>query len=549
MKRAVIRRYKNVVDVTRDGKEPLTLSEYQLLMPRMSYHKVTQLFGKNIREDKDTGEKIKVEVEPQRLYRFDGRGRLICGAGFTDMIARTFRDAGYAVDVVDVSPPRKPGVLEPNWKRLRRYKEFRLVPGEREKLAAILARDGRIDPGDTENVSLARRVVQRDILKAVLARMERGLPGIVQVPPGVGKSFSFASYLILFDKARIDFVVPDIDNSRKTWRHLTKYAPGVGLVGGGSKSFGRCNVMVGHSLHLAKGDADIMAVDEGHAFMGDALSEKLAVASAGAHAQHPGPVMITFTATPKGRRDGTDARMQGLFGPVIYKMTWPEAVRLGLVVPIEFEVLPVDVPNPIDDLNDWQKDSLVWRKRVGLWRNEGRNSIIAKRVRMVPEGEQVLIMVESIEHAIHLRKLLPDFELCYGTHDVDRFAAYRKKGLIEGDFAPMTDHRREDLRLAFEDASLRRVIATDVWSTGVSFDRLAVLLRADARSSTIKDEQIPGRVSRTHPDKPAGLVIDCDDSFDQGFSRAFQSRKRNYRSKGWREVPSPLRRRQRLTGR
>jgi late competence protein required for DNA uptake (superfamily II DNA/RNA helicase) len=122
-------------------------------------------------------------------------------------------------------------------------------------------------------------------------------------------------------------------------------------------------------------------------------------------------------------------------------------------------------------------------------------------------------------------------------------------GLIEGDFAPMTDRRREDLRLAFEDASLRRVIATDVWSTGVSFDRLAVLLRADARSSTIKDEQIPGRVSRTHPDKPAGLVIDCDDSFDQGFSRAFQSRKRNYRSKGWREVPSPLRRRQRLTGR
>ncbi len=548
-RRVVIRRYKNVVDVTADGKRPLTMAEYRMLLPRMSYLMVKQLFGKQIREDKDTGEKIKVAVEPQRLYRFDERGRLMCGSGFVDMIVETFSKAAYRVDLVDVSPQRDPEVLRPQWDRLRKYKEFRLLPGEREKLDELLKGDGCINPTDVANVSLARRVKQRDMMKAVIRRMEQGLPGIVKVPPGLGKSYAFAIYMLAFPKAKIAITTPDIDNSRKTWRHLTQYAPFVGLVGGGSKTYGQCTVYVGHSLHLIQGDEDIILVDEGHKFMGDSLSDKLAAATAGSRADLPGPLCYMFTATPEGRRDGTDARLTGLGGPVVYDMDWPEAQRLGLVVPIEFEMLPIDIENPLDDLDERRRDDLIWRKRIGLWRNDARNALIARRASLFPEGEQALIMVESVEHAIRLRQLLPDYEVCYATHDEDRFLRYARSGLVDNGFEPMTPQRREDMRIAFERGRLRRVIATDVWATGVSFNRLAILLRADARSSPILDEQIPGRVSRTHPDKPAGLLIDCDDSFDYGFSRSARRRKKNYGSKGWREVPSPLQRRRRLVGR
>jgi hypothetical protein len=77
------------------------------------------------------------------------------------------------------------------------------------------------------------------------------------------------------------------------------------------------------------------------------------------------------------------------------------------------------------------------------------------------------------------------------------------------------------------------VIATDVWARGVSFDSLQVLFRADARSTPIIDEQIPGRVSRTHAGKSVGILYDCEDSFDTRFRAAAMRRRANYKDKGW----------------
>jgi superfamily II DNA or RNA helicase len=532
--RVVIRKYLNVIDITADGKRPLGAAEYAIVTPRMEFNRVTHLFGRDVREDKSTGERIRQEVDHQRLYRYDEKGRLMCGAGYIDTVTAAMKSAGFRVELVDIGPPRDPKVFTPDWSRLRGHPEFRLRKHDRERFAERIADGGRIAPTDHKGVALARRVLQRDIIRAVVERMDRGLNGVVQVPPGVGKSYMFAEYMLAFPHAKIDITAPDIANSFKTWRHLTKYSGMVGLIGGGERHYGRCNVYVGPSLHHSKGDADLFLVDEAHKYMGDHLSEQLAVCTAS-------PLSYAFTATPKGRRDGTDARLEGLFGPVIYKMSWPEAERYGLVVPIEVEWIDISLDhNPISDLSERDQEDINKKKRRGLWRNEARNKRIAARALQVPESEQVLIMVEKIEHAIALRRFLPGFELCYGQHDVEKFLRYEKDGDIEKGFAPMTLQRREDMRLDFESGALRRVIATDVWSTGVSFDRLAVLIRADGRSSPILDEQIPGRVSRTHPDKPAGLLIDCRDLFDRGLHQNAMARARNYREKGWRQIADPL---------
>jgi hypothetical protein len=151
---------------------------------------------------------------------------------------------------------------------------------------------------------------------------------------------------------------------------------------------------------------------------------------------------------------------------------------------------------------------------------------------------------------LFLKALLPDYEVVYAQSDqnrLDEIAVLDEIGdkLLAQGFRPeaMTPERRENLRRAFETGRLKKVIANDVWSTGVSFERLQVMVRADARSNEIVDEQIPGRVSRIHvaSGKSTGIVEDFLDQFDpSGLGRQAQNRKKNYEAKGWTQnLPQP----------
>ena len=89
------------------------------------------------------------------------------------------------------------------------------------------------------------------------------------------------------------------------------------------------------------------------------------------------------------------------------------------------------------------------------------------------------------------------------------------------------------MRQEFEKGILKRVIATDVWGTGVDFPLLQVLIRADGRASEILDTQLPGRATRVSDGKEYGLLVDCMDEWNDTFLRRSNSRKRNYLKKGW----------------
>lgn len=102
----------------------------------------------------------------------------------------------------------------------------------------------------------------------------------------------------------------------------------------------------------------------------------------------------------------------------------------------------------------------------------------------------------------------------------------------------MTPAIRDKMSKDFEAGTLKKVIATDVWSTGVDFPMLSVLIRADARASEIMDIQAPGRVVRRHDasGKEHGIVIDCLDSFDPGFKKRSFERKKTYDEQGWEQT-------------
>jgi hypothetical protein len=521
---AVIRRYQQTLEVSRDGRDPLPHAALAPLLPCMEYDHKQLLYGEAAR-DPFTGIRHNVHVERKRLYQFDARGRLVTGAGFTDRIYTDLVARGYRVEFVERNPaPARPAAFVPRWERLEGHPEFACTLCDRASLMAVV---GPIDPEDEELVALARRVKQREIMEVIVRRAQKGLGCTIKVPPGVGKSYLLAAIGLALPKARIAVTVPDKDNFHKTYRHLCRYLSGIGQVGDGKRTLGRVTVYTAGSLHhLADNDVDLLLIDEAHKYAADKTSEILATVA-------PYAVRVMLTATPTGRLDNADLKLHWLGGPVKYELSWPEAVNLGLVVPIEVRWIAMDgIPNPGAGLQG------VWKKRHGVWRNAARNRRIADVAAALHEDDQVLIMVATIEHAVHLRRFLPGYELVYGTHDIKKFRKYADQELLAEDFRPVVGNRRDEMRRDFEAGRLKRVIATDVWSTGVSFDRLAELFRADARGSPILDEQIPGRVSRIYAagGKRRGIVRDCLDEYDHGGSLAARGRMKNYKEKGWHQV-------------
>ena len=102
----------------------------------------------------------------------------------------------------------------------------------------------------------------------------------------------------------------------------------------------------------------------------------------------------------------------------------------------------------------------------------------------------------------------------------------------------MNGERRTRLTKDFESGILKKVIATTVWNVGVSFNKLAVLIRADAGASQISDIQIPGRVSRTAEGKEFGIVHDYLDEFSKHFKTRARGRMKVYTEHGWESMSS-----------
>lgn len=331
----------------------------------------------------------------------------------------------------------------------------------------------------------------------------------------------------LFPDARIDVITKSVDVAERIVRSLRRFVPKVGMIGDGWKQRERVTVITAGSLQHADGDADFMFADEVHQLATVNFSTALA-------ARYRNSRNFGMSATPYARMDNAHAILEPLFGPMIFDLPYQQAVELGLVVPVQVKWLPIRLThNPAE-----RYKHRVAKKRYGIWTNHARNSIIAEAVREYPADYQILILVETIEHAVHLGSLLPEFTLMYSQMAPYDCAAYKRQRLLPADYKPLSDVQKHDMRSAFEQGTLRRVIATDVWATGVDFEQLNVLVRADDRDSDIVDVQGPGRVSRmyTSPEgkvKEYGEVIDCMDTFDPTFYRKSSGRRDSYKLLGW----------------
>jgi superfamily II DNA or RNA helicase len=436
--------------------------------------------------------------EVRTVFKYDQKNNLVCPRGFTKRLKAELSSSGITVNVIDLD-------------------------GEYHSSPAFCIDFERL------NQTISLREKQDDCLASIMSSRD----GLIVAPTGFGKSFMFSAICMAYPDAKIHIVTRRVDVMKRLYGSLSKLIPTVGMVGSGSNRWGRVTVITADSMHRISHSgeqcADILLYDEAHEAVASSYQSELG--------KYLKTRKFGFTASPDGRMDGAHFLLEAIFGPRIFEMSYDEAVASNLVVPIKVEWINVDCVNPCGDLNG------VPKERWGIWRNEVRNLAIAEKAKEYSADDQVLIMVKSVEHAVYLKQVLPDFKLCYDTMDTDDYQRYVKKGLIDPADEPlMVPARRENMRVKFERGELKKVISTDVWSTGVDFAQLAVLIRADARASKIVDIQAPGRVARKHDPsgKSSGLVIDCMDNFDFSFMNRSRSRRLSYKKMGWEEIKNNL---------
>jgi superfamily II DNA or RNA helicase len=410
--------------------------------------------------------------------------------------------------------------------------DFRVLTSPVPRLIKNCVPDwSRLDP----NVKF--RSNQREILEKMLAA-DRGR---IIVPTAVGKSFLIQQYVSLLPKARILVSTYSTQVLKQLHQDLNKMLCGrVGIWCGDTKKMPDARVVcVSQGLlnnYLpAKGEqnVDVTIIDEMHEWGSE---KRLEILSNVRYAK-----MFGLSAN-KTRPDKADFRLNGLFGPVLAEMNYDEAVERDLITPIWIVWVPVrSNQDPVAHLGstDGEGKSSFWqcaaREKFGVWRYALRNKAIANAARLFNEDDQILITVKTIEHALYLHKLLPEFTVVYAPKDYKQLLRFRRKNLLEG-VPRMTKERLDFLKHSFSEGTLKKAIATGVWSRGVNFPQLSVLIRADASDSTIADTQLPGRAARKHEDKTVSLVFDFTDEYNPTLLDKASARRKRYKAHGWKQI-------------
>lgn len=373
---------------------------------------------------------------------------------------------------------------------------------------------------DKSKLNVELRQFQVECLSKIATYLRLGLGGFVACPPAFGKTFLIAVLAYLLSNRKIDIVTRRRDLALSIYNQMLKFMANVGICTSGMKEKRNITIYTARSLGHSSFDAELVILDEVHELVTDLIFEQLM--------QYHDAVMLGFTATPDTRFDNLHRRIEALCGPVIYAQSYNELVKRGFVVPIAVKWFLVTGADEIDDSND------ISLKRTGIWRNSKRNALIAAIAKdFVAQQKQVLILVDTIEHVYQLKQFLPDWPLYYiGNRTFE--------GEIPNDidYVRLNQEERSRLFRAFAERKILGIISTKVWSTGVSFDGLDCVIRADGGASDTASIQIPGRVSRIFPEgsKEFGIVCDFEDAFHDRLLRQSQRRMRAYLEYGWTQI-------------
>lgn len=443
------------------------------------------------------------EAQPRHLFQVtEDNSTILCLAGLLDRVKSLVREIGFEPVFEDLRVNTLPAA---NWEKLVQIPDLQFRHRQDEVLNAIDSYPG----------------------------------GLIAAPTGYGKTMIMTMLGLVYPDSQIVVFSPGVDLLRSTFSRMKSVFPTqVGRVGDGHYETGRritlASIDSAHKVDITK--AKLILADEVHEMGTDHRIAALC-------SQYTDAKWFGFSASIGCRADGGDAELEALFGSKIVDITYQEAVRRGVVSPIELDMVrvPGDITSPAID-TAWPT---VVKKRRAYWQHTHRNEIIAKAVNKArnsfEDGEdpQTLVMVATVEHAFNLRQHLPGYGLVYGNLSQKLRDKMIQQQLMDPN-EEMDSPRRAHMLRQFEAGNFKKVIATQCWKKGIDPVHLKVFCRADGETSEINSIQLPGRLSRVTEGKDKGILIDMDDSWDAWARKRADVRKKQYKKSGFVVKPQAL---------
>lgn len=328
-------------------------------------------------------------------------------------------------------------------------------------------------------------------LEAAKAAIKRG-QCILKVATNGGKT-EIAAAVAKYLRVHTLFIVPGVDLLHQTRKRfaarLGEKLDNVGIIGDGeTKVGGWVTIATVDSLHARMNDdpemkkwlqesVQLVFVDECHTAGSDTFYDVLDAIGAF--------YRIGLSGTPLDRSDGADLRLIAQTGDIAYEVSNKLLIERGVSVPVEIEIKRVDTPKVAGgNYKSVQKQAIVTNDTLN-------NDIIKWVPAQLDAGEQVLILVNTIEHGKALEKALQD------VGAVVKF--------LHG--SEPTQVRRDALA-AFTAGELRCIIGTSIMRTGIDTPAIDIIVFADIGKSKIAALQAIGRGLRSRPGKTRLLVRD-----------------------------------------
>ena len=200
------------------------------------------------------------------------------------------------------------------------------------------------------------------------------------------------------------------------------------------------------------------------------------------------------------RTDGKHVIFKDYFGPVLIQP--PQSDTMNPVV----KLIPTGISLPT---------TLGWAQKINklLYDPDYQQFVASIAITQILNGHSVLIVADRVEFLNNVKELI-------GANCV----------LITGE----TDYDTRKSLIASVEAGEALCVAgsRQIFSEGISINRLSCVILAVPTSNPISLEQIIGRIMRQHPDKLAPVVLDLQ--FSSGpEKRQNTARQGFYLSKGW----------------
>jgi len=320
--------------------------------------------------------------------------------------------------------------------------------------------DERVFPDFTfkePNLTISLRDYQIDYLITALKKGRM----IIDSVTGSGKSAMLAAILDVLNLPAL-IITPDVSTFGQLHTELPKLLP--------HRKFGSAQ---GKNLDLEQDQViglpgtlknlsneqlrrfKVLLIDEAHTAAANQTHDIILRTNA--------PYRFGFSGTPKGRSDNKDLVVEGLIGKPVKLVSRDKLEQDGYLAKTSIKLYRAD----------WQGDFHTLEDLL-IVNNPKRNELICKIVNNY-KNKSILILVKRRDHGLILNKMLPSSHYVNGDSLQDE---------------------REEIREKVKNGTIKILISTKVFGTGIDIPNLEVGINARGGKSDIETVQGLGRVVR-----------------------------------------------------